>query len=82
MLASCLPSQRMLIEQSLERRRPPMSHHSIRTRRGPRTLTVNQIIEDYKPAAADDFHILAQLHPERIADLVEAEGYDLNQGFW
>jgi len=42
----------------------------LRTTRGTRTLAINAVIEDYRPTDADDFLVLRQLRPDRIAELV------------
>lgn len=45
----------------------------VRTARGTRTLTVDQVIDEYQPAHADDFRVLSQLCADRIQKLVNEE---------
>src|SRR5205823_3266773 len=50
---------------------------TVRTPRGTRSLAINQVIEDYRPASADDFRVLRTLHPEKIAELAKEDSLRL-----
>jgi len=42
----------------------------LRNPRGTQSQSIDRVIDDYQPATADDFRVLAQLRPDRIKQLV------------
>ncbi|MBK8269047.1 MAG: hypothetical protein IPK83_12360 [Planctomycetes bacterium] len=53
---------------------------TIRTARGKRSLPLNELINDFDPADENDFWVLDQLNPSKIAALVEKEPVKLAIG--
>lgn len=45
-----------------------------------RTLPIKEVVSDYQAADANDFHVLEQLHPERITDLIANDPLALAAG--
>ncbi len=52
----------------------------LKTARGTRTLPLSEVINDFDPADESDFHVLEQLHPDKIADLVKNDPVTLAIG--
>ncbi|MCG8406680.1 MAG: GreA/GreB family elongation factor [Phycisphaerales bacterium] len=53
---------------------------ALKTARRTRTLTLAEVIEDYDIADENDFHVLEQLSPERIDQLVQDDPISLAMG--
>ncbi len=53
---------------------------TLRTARRKSSQPLAQVIEDYDPAPANDFRVLQQLHPDRIADLARDDPIGLVVG--
>lgn len=45
-----------------------------------RTLPIKEVVSDFQAADANDFHVLEQLHPERITDLIANDPLSLAEG--
>lgn len=45
-----------------------------------RMLPIKEVVSDYQAADANDFHVLEQLHPERISELIEKDPLALARG--
>lgn len=52
----------------------------LRMGRRTRTLPIKEVVSDYQAADANDFHVLEQLHPERILELIDKDPLALARG--